>query len=85
MLRVILLEGVLSSWEQFLPTGLTFSIPFLNSIKVPLFTGMSISASSFNVKLIKALSLSSPRCFIRLCVASRVPALWATNPFSENR
>ena len=40
---VVRLEIVLSWVDAFLPTGETLIIPFLNSMKVPLLTGRSIS------------------------------------------
>ena len=55
----------LSSWLQFLPMGEIFSMPFLNSINVPRFMGISSSAIYFSTKLINSFNFSSPRnCFI---------------------
>ena len=44
-----------------IPIGETFNIPFLNSMKVPRFTGKSISAMACKVKFMNSLILSSPR------------------------
>ena len=45
---------------QFLPIGETLIIPFLYSIKVPLLTGILMSAMYFRQKLISSYNFSSP-------------------------